>query len=98
VREPSAGQQQPAPMPSYVQPQPYQQQQYSPPYGYGPAQGYGHGGTSSWGIRPRRDYPVETKPCIRSCSGTTFQRWVAADPDWTETDQIPIRLTGSFTQ
>ena len=66
VREPVAGQQQqPAPMPSYVQQQqqqPYQQQQYAPPYGYGPPQGYGHGGTSSWGIRPRRDYPIETKP------------------------------------
>ena len=48
-------------MPSYVQQQPYQQQQYPPPYGYGPAQGYGHGGTSSWG-RPRREYPIETKP------------------------------------
>ncbi len=48
-------------MPSYVQQQPYQQQQYPPPYGYGPPQGYGHGGTSSWG-RPRREYPIETKP------------------------------------
>ena len=62
MREPGAGQQQPAPMPSYVEQQPYQQQQYQPPYGYGPAQGYGHGGTSSWGMRPRRDYPIETKP------------------------------------
>ena len=67
VREPLAGQQQqPAPMPSYVQQQqqqqPYQQQQYAPPYGYGPPQGFGHGGTSSWGIRSRREYPIETKP------------------------------------
>ena len=62
MREPGAGQQQPAPMPSYVEQQPYRQQQYPPPYGYGPAQGYGHGGTSSWGMRPRRDYPIETKP------------------------------------
>jgi hypothetical protein len=69
VREPVAGQQQqqPAPMPSYVQPQPsqygaYQQHQYPPAYGYGPPQGYGYGGTSSWGMRPRREYPIETKP------------------------------------
>jgi hypothetical protein len=64
VREPVAGQQQqPAPMPPYVQQQPYQQQQqYPPQYGYGPPQGYGHGGTSSWGMRPRREYPIETKP------------------------------------
>jgi hypothetical protein len=64
VREPVAGQQQqPAPMPAYVQQQqPYRQQQYPPQYGYGPPQGYGHGGTSSWGMRPRREYPIETKP------------------------------------
>ena len=65
VREPVAGQnQQPAPMPSYVQQQPYQQQQqqYPPPYGYGPPQGYGHGGTSPWGMRALREYPIETKP------------------------------------
>ena len=64
VREPVAGQQQqPAPMPSYVQQQPYQQQQqYPPAYGYGQPRGYGFGGTSSWGMRPRREYPIETKP------------------------------------
>ena len=63
VREPVAGQhQQPAPMPSYVQQEPHQQQQYPPAYGYGPPQGYGFGGTSSWGMRPRREYPIETKP------------------------------------
>ena len=38
------------------------QQQYPPQYGYGPPQGYGYGGPSSWGIRPRREYPIETKP------------------------------------
>ena len=63
VQEPVAGQQQqPAPMPSYVQQPPPYQQQYPPQYGYGPPQGYGHGGTSSWGMRRRRDYPIETKP------------------------------------
>ena len=62
VREPVAGQQQrPAPMPSYVQQEPHQQQ-YPPAYGYGPPHGYGIGGTSSWGMRPRREYPIETKP------------------------------------
>lgn len=29
---------------------------------YGPPQGYGYGGPSSWGARPRREYPIETKP------------------------------------
>jgi hypothetical protein len=58
VREP--GPQQPAPMPPYVQHQP--QHQPMQPYGYGAPQGYGYGGPSSWGMRPRREYPIETKP------------------------------------
>jgi hypothetical protein len=57
VREPVAGQQPPAPMPPYAQHQPQAQ-----PYAYGPPQGYGYGGPSSWGMRPRREYPIETKP------------------------------------
>ena len=66
VREPVAGQQHqgmPSPMPQYAQHQSYQQQQYpQQPFGYGPQQGYGYGGASSWGMRPRREYPIETKP------------------------------------
>jgi len=59
VREPVPGQQ-PGPMPAYMQ----QQQQ---PYGYGqqgygPMHGYSYGGPSSWGMRPRRQFPIETKP------------------------------------
>jgi hypothetical protein len=57
VREPVAGQQPPAPMPPYAQHHPHAQ-----PYAYGPPQGYGYGGPSSWGMRPRREYPIETKP------------------------------------
>ena len=68
VREPVSGQMhQPAPMPPYVQQQQYPQQQYQYPpqhygsaQGYGPPQGYGHYGPSAW--RPRREYPIETKP------------------------------------
>jgi hypothetical protein len=62
VREPVAGQQQqPSPMPPYAQHQP--QHQYPPqPHGYGPPQGYGYGGMSPWGMKPRREYPIETKP------------------------------------
>jgi hypothetical protein len=61
VREPVAGQMhQPAPMPQYMQ-QPYPQHQYPPQY-YGPPQGYGHYGPSPWSGRPRREYPIETKP------------------------------------
>ena len=55
LREPVAGQQSPAPMPPYAQQHPH-------PYAYGPPQGYGYGGPSSWGMRPRREYPIETKP------------------------------------
>ena len=34
-----------------------------PQYGYGPPQGYGHGwGDQLVGMRPRREYPIETKP------------------------------------
>ena len=65
VREPVAGQHRPpAPMPSYAHHQQNPQQQYPPQqqYGYGPRQGYGYGGPSSWGTRPRREYPIETKP------------------------------------
>ena len=65
VREPGAGQPpSPAPMPSYAQQQPYPQHHYppQPSYGYGSPQGYGYGGASSWGARPRREYPIETKP------------------------------------
>ena len=59
VREPVAGEHQtPGPMPAYMQQQPYPQQ----PYGYGQSQGYGYGGPSSWGMRPRRQFPIETKP------------------------------------
>ena len=64
VREPVAGQHQPpAPTPSYAQHQ-HPQQQYpaQQQFGYGPPQGYGYGGPSSWGTRPRREYPIETKP------------------------------------
>jgi hypothetical protein len=64
VREPVGGQQAgPAPMPAYVQQQSYPQQGYG--YGqpgYGQQQGYGYGGPSSWGMRPRRQFPIETKP------------------------------------
>jgi hypothetical protein len=69
VREPVGGQQQqgmPSPMPQYMQGQPQQQpyvqhQHYAPqPFGYG--QGYGYGGASSWGMRQRRQFPIETKP------------------------------------
>ena len=65
VREPVAGQHRPpAPMPSYAHHQQNPQQQYPPQqqYGYGPRQGYRYGGPSSWGTRPRREYPIETKP------------------------------------
>jgi hypothetical protein len=73
VREPAIGQPQhpqqgaPSPMPHYVQQQPFaqQQQQYPPqPFGYGQPHGYGqgYGGGSPWGMRPRRQFPIETKP------------------------------------
>jgi hypothetical protein len=69
VREPVAGQQRqpesmPSPMPQDVQHQPYAQHQAYPPQpaGYGPPQGYGYGGPSAWAMRPRREYPIETKP------------------------------------
>jgi hypothetical protein len=55
VREPVAAQQSPAPPYAQHHPQPQ-------PYAYGPPQGYGYGGPSSWGMRPRREYPIETKP------------------------------------
>src|SRR5215210_7806437 len=65
VHEPVPGQQTgPGPMPAYMQ----QQQSYpQQPYGYGQhgsgqMQGYGYGGPSSWGMRPRRQFPIETKP------------------------------------
>jgi len=51
-------------MPAYMQ----QQQSYpQQPYGYGQQgygqmQGYGYGGQSSWGMRQRRQFPIETKP------------------------------------
>jgi len=60
VRESVIQERQPAPLPWYVQQQ--QQQPYPPQYGYGPPPGYGYGGTSSWRMRPRREYPIETKP------------------------------------
>ena len=53
VREPVTGRQAPAPMQTYAQHQPQG-------YAYGPPQGYG--GPTSWGMRPRREYPIETKP------------------------------------
>jgi hypothetical protein len=68
VREPVTGQQRqpgsmPSPMPHYVQHQPYQQPGYPPQsFGYGQPQGYGYGGPSAWAMRPRREYPIETKP------------------------------------
>lgn len=65
VREPVAGQQSgPGPMPAYMQQQSYPQQSYGygQPHGYGQQQGYGYGGPSSWGMRPRRQFPIETKP------------------------------------
>ena len=69
VRDSAPGQHERAPgqqMPAYAQQQqpyqqPYAQQPYQQPYGYGAAQGYGYGGPSSWG-RPRRQFPIETKP------------------------------------
>jgi hypothetical protein len=65
VREPVPGQQSgPGPMPAYMQ-QPQQQQQQPYGYGqqgYGQMQSYGYGGPSSWGMRPRRQFPIETKP------------------------------------
>ena len=33
---------------------------YAPPQGYGQPPGYGYG--SPWGSRPRRQFPIETKP------------------------------------
>ena len=62
VREPGAGQQQPAPMPSYVQQQPYQQQQY-PPRRTAMARRRDMGMVARVrGAWPRREYPIETKP------------------------------------
>jgi hypothetical protein len=65
VREPVGGQQPgPGPMPAYMQQHQHPQQ----PYGYGQGQGYaqphsyGYGGPSAWGMRPRRQFPIETKP------------------------------------
>jgi hypothetical protein len=51
----------PFPMPHHVQQHAYGQQPFAPqPYGYGPPQGYGY--ASPWGTRPRRHFPIETKP------------------------------------
>ena len=40
-----------------------QQHGYDHPYGYEQSYGYGYGGPPSlWQMRPRRQYPIETKP------------------------------------
>jgi len=50
-----------SPMPNHVQQQAYGQQPFAPqPYGYGSPQGYGY--ANPWGMRPRRQFPIETKP------------------------------------